>query len=79
MRYLPLALLLALAAPPAQAQSSLGWDVLEAAEFVQARGGWAVRHAMAVVRLEGERVELSGHMIPLETGRRVTRFAAGLR
>lgn len=62
--------------PPVQAQTELGWDVLEAAEIVRARGGgWAVRHAMDAVRAEGQVVEISGHMVPLEAGRRVTRFA----
>ncbi|MEM1116616.1 MAG: hypothetical protein AAF845_02625 [Bacteroidota bacterium] len=79
MRFLPLALLFALAvpltAPAASAQTELGWDVLEAAEIVRAGDGWAVRHPTAAVRAEGQTVEVSGHMIPLETGRRVTRFA----
>ncbi|MEM1055418.1 MAG: hypothetical protein AAGI52_07815 [Bacteroidota bacterium] len=76
MRFLPLAFLIAFFAPAASGQTLLEWNVLEAAQVVPARGGgWAVRHPMAAVRAEGETVRVSGHMVPLETGSRVTRFA----
>ncbi|MEL6616344.1 MAG: hypothetical protein AAFQ43_11430 [Bacteroidota bacterium] len=76
MRFLLLALLLALVSPAAASQTSLQWNILEAAQIVPARGGgWAIRHPMVAIRAEGETVRVSGHMVPLETGRRVTRFA----
>ncbi|MEM6326205.1 MAG: hypothetical protein AAF791_03720 [Bacteroidota bacterium] len=76
MRLFLAALLIVLTAPAVHAQTLLEWDVLEAAQIVPARnGGWAVRHPMIAVRAEGETVRVTGHMVPLETGRRVTRFA----